>query len=82
MKDTIRLEKITGEDAYKVFSSHTYIGDARLDYDGKYNLTPYSRGPESLGPILDNLEDINIRISELVKYETSRGRFILEPVEH
>ena len=41
-----------------------------------------SRGPESLGPILDYLEDINIRINELVKYETSRGRFILEPVEH
>ena len=82
MKDTIRLEKIPGEDAYKVFSSHTYIGDARPDYDEKYSLTPYGHGTESLGPILDNLEDINIRINELVVYETSRGRFILEPVEH
>ena len=82
MKDTIRLEKIPGEDAYKVFSSYTYIGDARPDYDGKYSLTPYGREPESLGPILDNLEDINIRINELVEYETSHGRFILEPVEH
>ena len=40
MKDTIRLEKIPGEDACKVFSSHTYIGDARLEYDGNYSLTP------------------------------------------
>ena len=82
MKDKIRLEKIPGEDAYKVFSSYTYIGDARRDYDEKYSLTPYSREPESVGPILNNLEDINIRINELVEYETSRGRFVLEPVQH
>ena len=82
MKYTIRLEKISGEDAHKVFSSQTYIGDARLDYDGKYSLTPYSRGPEIPGPILDNLEDINIRINELANDEFSQGRFILKPVEH
>lgn len=73
MKGTIRLEKIPGEDAYKVFSSHTYIGDARPDYDEKYSLTPFSHGPEGLRPILDNLEDINVRLIELVEHETSRG---------
>ena len=82
MKGTIRLEKIPGEDAYKVFSSYRYIGDARPDYDEKYSLTPYSHGPERVGAIRDNPEDIRIRINELVVYEALRARFILEPVQH
>lgn len=68
MKDIIRLEKIPGKDAYKVFSNHNRIGYARPEHNGEYSLTAYGHGPNSLSPTLDNLEDINIRINELVKY--------------
>ena len=61
----ITVEKIPGEDAYKVFLNQNPIGYA-WPHDGKYTLTVYGHGSDSVVPILGNLEHINTRINELI----------------
>ena len=68
LSHSITVKKESGGEGYKVLRHGAYIGRATVSSDGEVtDITSYGRGSISLGVTLNELDDLKILVSQLIR---------------